>query len=61
MNSSGLETSKGAQGLWSEFWRLGEARANVPGIHARVTLAQPALENQAICRGNGQRSSFPGR
>lgn len=43
MNSSGIETANGAEMLWSEFWKLGEARANVPGIHARVTLTQPAL------------------
>lgn len=46
MNGSGLETSAGAQGLWSEFWRLGEARTNVSGIHARVTLTQPALADR---------------
>lgn len=43
MSGSGVETANGTETLWSEFWKLGEARANVPGIHARVTLTQPAL------------------
>jgi len=43
MSSSGIEMANGAKTLWSEFWKLGEARANVPGIHARATLAQPAV------------------
>ncbi len=43
MSGSGIETANGAKTLWGEFWKLGEARANVPGIHARATLAQPAL------------------
>lgn len=43
MSSSGIEAANGAKALWSEFWKLGEARTNVPGIHARVTLTQPAL------------------
>ena len=34
------------QGLWSEFWKLGEARTNAPGIRARATLAQPAVANR---------------
>jgi len=43
MSSSGIEMANGAKTLWREFWKLGQARANVPGIHARATLAQPAV------------------
>jgi len=43
MSSSTIETADGAKTLWNEFWKLGEARANVPGIHARVTLPPPEL------------------
>jgi putative redox protein len=31
--------------IWNEFWKLGEARTNVPGIHARVMLTQPGVPN----------------
>lgn len=43
MSSSGIETTNGAKTVWNEFWKIGEARANVPAIHARVTLTQPEL------------------
>jgi len=45
MNRSGLATSAERQGLWTELWKLGEARANVPGVRARVTLTQPEVDN----------------
>ena len=43
MSASAVETANAGNTLWNEFWKLGEARANVPGIRARVTLTQPAL------------------
>ena len=45
MNTSGLETAYETKKIWNEFCKLGEARANVPGVRARVMLAQPALPN----------------
>lgn len=56
MNSSGLEIKESTQGLWSEFWKWGEPRANVRGVRARVTLAQPALSDSrqfAVETGSG--------
>jgi putative redox protein len=41
-----LQASDEAKPIWNEFWKLGEARANVPGIRARVMLTQPALVNR---------------
>ena len=46
MSSSGLLAADETKTIWNEFWKLGEARANVPGIRARVMLTQPALPNQ---------------
>ena len=46
MSSSGLLVADETKPIWNEFWKLGEARANVPGIRARVMLTQPALPNQ---------------
>ena len=31
--------------IWNEFWKLGEARTNVPGIRARVMLMKPEVPN----------------
>jgi putative redox protein len=45
MSSSTLQASDEAKPIWNEFWKLGEARANVPGIRARIMLTQPALVN----------------
>src|SRR5579883_1023131 len=48
MSGSGgpvLETAEGTNALWNEFWKVGDARANVPGIRARVILSQPARLN----------------
>jgi putative redox protein len=36
-----------AKRIWDEFWKVGEARTNVPGIRARVVLSQP---QQPACR-----------
>ena len=41
MSSSVLDTNGVTTKIWNEFWKVGEARANVPGIRARVTLTQP--------------------
>lgn len=43
MSNSGLLAADETKTIWNEFWKLGEARANVPGIRARVMLTQPAL------------------
>lgn len=44
--SNSVQEATGERGkIWNEFWKLGEARANVPVIRARVTLAQPAQPN----------------
>jgi putative redox protein len=45
MSNSGIQTANETKPIWSEFWKLGEARANVPGIRARAVLTQPALAN----------------
>lgn len=45
MNASGFETAGEKKRIWNEFWKIGEARANVPAIRARATLTQPALLN----------------
>jgi putative redox protein len=45
MSSSGLLAADETKTIWNEFWKLGEARENVPGIRARVMLTQPALPN----------------
>src|ERR1700745_1669283 len=31
--------------IWKEFWKLGEARTNAPGIRARVMLMKPEAPN----------------
>ncbi len=41
MSGSGIQTPDETKPIWTEFWKLGEARANVPGIRARVILTQP--------------------
>ena len=46
MTNSVLEAIDDKAKIWNEFWKLGEARANVPGIRARVTLTQPGLPNR---------------
>jgi putative redox protein len=43
MTNSVLEPTGETSKLWNEFWKWGEARANVPGIRARVLLTQPGL------------------
>jgi putative redox protein len=43
MTNSVLEPKGEAGKIWNEFWKLGEARTNVPGIRARVVLTQPQL------------------
>jgi putative redox protein len=56
MSSSGLQVADETKTIWNEFWKLGEARANVPGIRARVMLTQPALANHrqfAVETGSG--------
>ncbi len=45
MTNSVLETTGETVKIWNEFWKLGEARANVPGIRARVTLTHPGQTN----------------
>jgi putative redox protein len=46
MNSSRFEAVDETNKIWHEFWKVGEGRANVPGIRARVMLTQPALTNR---------------
>jgi putative redox protein len=41
MMNSVLEATGETGKIWTEFWKLGEARAHVPGIRARVTLTRP--------------------
>jgi putative redox protein len=48
MSSSGLHVADETKTIWNEFWKLGEARANVPGIRARVILSQPAPARQFV-------------
>jgi putative redox protein len=58
MSHSVLEAAEETGKIWSEFWKLGEARANVPGIRARVVLTQPALPNNrqfVVETGSGHR------
>ncbi len=45
MSSSGIHVPGETKAIWQEFWKLGEARANVPGIRARAVLSQPAFAN----------------
>ena len=45
MSNATLETTGGTGQLWKEFWKLGEARTNAPGIRARVILTKPELSN----------------
>lgn len=46
MTNSGLEATGGKTKIWNEFWKLGEARSDVPSIRARITLTQPGLANR---------------
>jgi putative redox protein len=46
MTNSVSETTGEKSKLWNEFWKLGEARANVPSIRACVTLTQSGLPNR---------------
>src|SRR5690349_13836652 len=39
----GMEMTDDTKIIWNEFWKLGEARTNVPGIRARVVLTRPRL------------------
>ena len=43
MTNPVMETGCETRGIWNEFWKLGEARTNVLGIRARVTLTKPEL------------------
>src|SRR5437016_11927238 len=45
MTNSAVEATGDTWKIWTEFWKLGEARSNVPGIRARVTLRQPGRPN----------------
>jgi putative redox protein len=36
-----LRSPQGTEILWHEFWKLQDARPNVPGVRARVTLTRP--------------------
>jgi putative redox protein len=45
MTNSVLEPRGETGTIWNEFWKLGEARGNVPGTRARVTLTQPGRPN----------------
>lgn len=45
MTNSVLEATGETEKIWTEFWKLGEARAKVPGIYARVTLTNPRQPN----------------
>jgi putative redox protein len=46
MTNSVSEATGEKAKIWSEFWKLGKARANVPSIRARVTLAQHGLPDR---------------
>lgn len=57
MANSLLQPTGEMRKIWSEFWKLGEAHTNVPGIRARVTLTQPGLPNRrqfVVETGSGQ-------
>jgi putative redox protein len=43
MSSSGIQAADETKPIWNEFWKLGEARANAPGIRARALLTQPGV------------------
>ncbi len=45
MSSTMVEANNATTKIWNEFWKVGEARTNVPGIRARVVLTQPQLPN----------------
>jgi putative redox protein len=56
MNSAELQRAGETRPIWNEFWKLGEARTNVPGIRARVIITQPRLPNNrqfAVETGSG--------
>ena len=40
-----LEKTGDTGKIWQEFWKLGEARTNAPGIRARVMLMKPEAPN----------------
>ncbi len=43
MSNTMLEPNSPTTRIWNEFWKLGEARANVPGVRARVLLMKPEV------------------
>jgi len=45
MFNATLEKTGDTGKIWQEFWKLGEARANAPGIRARVMLMKPEAPN----------------
>jgi len=45
MFNATLEKTGDTGKIWREFWKLGEARANAPGIRARVMLMKPEAPN----------------
>jgi putative redox protein len=56
MSNSVLEAKGETRKVWNEFWKLGEARDNVPVIRARVKLTQPGPANSrqfAVETGSG--------
>lgn len=46
MANSASEATGEKSKLWNEFWKLGEARANVPSIRASVRLTESGLPNR---------------
>jgi putative redox protein len=45
MFNATLEKTGDTGKIWQEFWKLGEARTNAPGIRARVMLMKPEAPN----------------
>lgn len=45
MTNATLETAGETRKIWKQFWKLGEARINAPGIRARVMLMKPEVPN----------------
>jgi len=41
MSALGFETAGETRKIWNEFWKMGEARVNVPSVRARAMLTQP--------------------
>jgi putative redox protein len=59
MSNTIVEPNGPTTKIWNEFWKLGEARANVPGIRARVTLTHPGQANSRQFEGEtGSGHSF---